>query len=228
MKSNYKRILPAYAYLPIILVICTNFLAFYGTRIFSAGLVHYDFSLPVDTRIPFVPAFISVYIFAYIQWIISYILIARESQPLCYRLLSGELIAKVLCLIIFLVFPTTMARPEVTGTDIWSRLVRLIYDLDTPDNLFPSIHVLESWLCFRAALQLKKPGRWYSWASLIVTLFVIASVLLVKQHLAVDIVGGIAVMEIGQLIAKKTNAGRLLERLQARLVRTPVDAGEVQ
>ena len=226
MNKKQRRLFPAYALFPVSLVILINFLTFYGTRLISSGFTHYDLALSLDGRLPFVPFFIFFYILAYIQWVASYIFIAREGQTFCYRTVAADLIAKLCCAVIFLVLPTSMARPEVTGTDIWSRLVSLIYALDTPDNLFPSIHVVESWLCLRAAFRMKKPGRWYRPVSLVVTLLVFLSVLLVKQHLVLDVAGGILVMEIGLFLAEKLRAERFFERLQSRFFKKSAGAEE--
>ncbi len=226
MKKNCPFRIPSYGVLPILLVILFNALAFNVTRLVSTDLLHHNMSLPIDARLPFVPCFILFYVLAFLQWILSYILIAREEEAFCCRVIAGELIAKLLCAAVFILLPTTMARPEVTGTDFFSWAVSLIYRLDSPDNLFPSIHVLESWLCFRAALQLKKPGRWYRWVSLALTLLVFASVLLIKQHVVVDIAGGILVMELGQLLSRITGAGRLLQSLSRRFLRKFSKAGD--
>ena len=97
--------------------------------------------------------------------------------------------------------PTTLARPEVIGTDLCSRLVRLIYTFDPPVNLFPSIHCLESWCCIRASFLLKKSNRTYQTATLIMSLGVFASTLFIKQHVIADVFGGIVVFEAGFRLA---------------------------
>ena len=123
------------------------------------------------------------------------------------------MLAKLMCMVIFLVFPTTMQRANVTGNDFCSQLVQLIYATDRPDNLFPSIHCLESWLCFRGALRVKKVGRLYAPLSFVFALLVFASVVLVKQHVAIDIIGGVAVAELGLLLSNKTGVYRIFYRL---------------
>ena len=102
-------------------------------------------------------------------------------------------------MIIFLMIPTTMTRPDIIGTDLFSLLVRSLYVMDTPDNLFPSFHVLESYMLLRTLPLLKKAPKWYRMLTPIVSPLVIISILFVKQHLIVDILGGIAVCEFGLL-----------------------------
>lgn len=132
---------------------------------------------------------------------------------MCYRLIAGEQIAKLLCLVIFLVMPTCMERPEVSGTDIFSQLTRFIYWADTPDNLFPSIHCLENWVLFRGALRCRKVGKRYKAGYFLFTLMVFASTLLVKQHLIADVFGGIIVGELGLWLADRLRAWRVFKHL---------------
>lgn len=205
--------------MPLLAALALNCAVFWLTRPFTAGAVHYDLSTGLDARIPFVPAFILIYVLAYVQWVLGYILIVRDSEALCYRVLAGEMLSKLVCCVLFLALPTAMARPEVTGTDVFSRLTGLIYALDSPDNLFPSIHCLESWLCFRGAIGAKSLSPAYKLGSLVFTLLVFASVVLVKQHLAVDILAGVLTAELGQLLAPVLHADALLARVNRRFLK---------
>lgn len=212
LKGKLSEIVPRYARLPLISALILNMLTFFGTRPFTQGLAHHNMATAADAAIPFVPAFIFIYILAYFQWVAGYILIARESRELCFRFISGEMISKLMCLGFFVLFPTTMTRPDVTGSGLAASLTRFIYSTDSPDNLFPSIHCLESWLCFRGAVKLRRVGGWYKYASFVFTLLVFASTILVKQHCLVDVLGGVAVAELGQLIAGAARAERVFER----------------
>ena len=146
---------------------------------------------PLDTALPFLAPFVLFYVLAFVQWGLNYLLIARDSKELCYRFAFGNIIAKLICLFFFVFLPTTLTRPEVTGTDLCSRLVRLI----------PSIHCLESWCCIRASFLLKKSNRTYQTATLIMSLGVFASTLFIKQHVIADVFGGIVVFEAGFRLA---------------------------
>lgn len=212
-KNRSSGLLPRYAWVPIALALVFNCFVYFILRLFVRGAVHYDLSIPLDRAIPFVPAFIVVYVLAFLQWAVGYIIICRDSKELCYRVMAGEMISKFICALFFVFLPTAMTRPEVTGSGVFEKLTRLIYFLDTPDNLFPSLHCMESWLCFRCALEAKKPSPVYKYGSLVFTLLVFASTLLVKQHLVLDIPAAVAVAELGQLISRRAGAGRCLERL---------------
>ena len=213
-------IVPAYARIPLALLVIINLIVYEGTQFLMLHAKHWELALPLDGRIPFRPAWMVIYILAYLQWAVGYVMIARESRERCYRVFMGEIIAKFICGLFFIVMPTRIERPSVEGSGFIAWFTRLVFSADLPGNLFPSIHCLESWFCFRGAIGMKRASRWYAPAMLALTLLVFASTLLVKQHVLVDIPAGILVAELGLLLSTKLRAGRLLDRLEdARLRR---------
>ena len=219
LKQKFDVFVPPYSRLPMISMVLVHSLAYYATKPISQKLTHYDISLPIDAAIPFIPAFSVIYVLAYIQWVAGYILITRDSRELCRRVVTGEIISKLICMALFLLYPTTMARAEIVSDGPFDTLVRYIYRMDAAENFFPSIHCLESWVCFRGAMWMKKTGRWYRYFSLLFSLLVFASTVLIKQHAAVDIIGGILTAEIGQQIARRIElkgwGNRLFKRDQS-------------
>lgn len=212
-KEKLNKLIPSYAYIPIILLLLATCLAFYATRPFNKSYYHYDLTTVADDIMPFTPFFIIFYILAFAQWFFVYLATAKHSRSLCYEIFSSEITAKIIGAIFFLVLPTTIARPEITGNDVFSQLTSFIYSADTPDNLFPSFHCLDSWICFRAWLKMKKfqdkpaVARTVNVLHLLFTLAVFVSTVFVKQHFFIDIIGGVAVAEIGLLFGwlfKKT------------------------
>ena len=202
-KNIFLRIIPLYGWICLILMATLNIITFIGTRFVNKNFVHYDFTLSIDNAIPFIKEFIVVYIiFAYLQWIYGYYLSAKTDKPECIRIFSAEIIAKLICLICFMVIPTTMQRADVQGTDFFSKSVKIVYGIDSADNLFPSIHCLESYLLARTLPLLKKAPRWYKIITWPVSILVFASVLFVKQHVIVDVVSAIAAVEIGLFLSK--------------------------
>ena len=198
-----KKILPGYAYIPLIASVLLNILVYSGNRFITVNMYHFDFSILPDSKIPFVAPMIIFYILSYFTWIIGFIIIARESREVCYEIMSAEQFAKLLCLVCYLSIPTTMVRADITGNGPFEWLTKLIYTADRPDNLFPSIHCLESWMCFKGALRCRKVGRYYKIFMFIFALLVFASTVFVKQHVLVDILGGIAVVEISLFLTRK-------------------------
>ncbi|MBR6501977.1 MAG: phosphatase PAP2 family protein [Clostridia bacterium] len=206
MMKNYVKklynLIPRYGWIMLICFLSFNMLTYYGARLFIMDAYKYDLTIALDKIIPLRTEWIIIYVLSYLQWAVGLILAARERKGLCYHVLGGEIIAKFFCLICFLLFPATIVRPEITGTAPWDYLTRIIYSIDTPDCLCPSLHCLESYVCFRAATLSEKMPRWYAWVMGIFTLLVFASTVLVKQHFVVDIFAGVAVGEIGLQIAR--------------------------
>lgn len=175
---------------------------YFATRPFTENLVHHNISNKYDDMIPFVPFFITFYLLAFAQWIIGYVVIARENRQTCYRVAIAESTAKIICFLFFVLYPTTMVRPEIAGNGIFESLTQWIYDIDAPNNLFPSIHCLESFFVFRGAIGVKKVPKWYIFFMFGFSVCVFASTVLVKQHILLDIVGAIAAGEIGFLVSR--------------------------
>ena len=203
MKEKIKKIIPGYAIVPLTTAVAVNMIIYFGTSSLRGYLHFHSLGSPLDDRLPFCAPFVLFYVLAYVQWIANYLLIAREGKAFCYHFIYGDVISKLFCLVFFLFFPTTLVRPAVTGHSICDQLVRLVYQIDAPVNLFPSIHCLESWCCIHAALRMKKTPRWYLPITIMMSFCVFASTLLVKQHVFVDIFGGILVFEAGYYLARK-------------------------
>ena len=93
-----------------------------------------------------------------------------------------------------------MARPDNVGTGFFGWAVSLMYKFDPADNLFPSIHCLESYVLCRTMFWMKGVPKWYKMINIPVTILVFASTVLLKQHVVVDLVSAVAVVEIGILV----------------------------
>lgn len=188
---------------------------YYGSRLFTLHRQHHNLEIPLDQKIPFVPAAIIPYVMAYAQWALGYIVIARDSKETCDEVLSAELVAKAITFAIFMAFPTTMTRPKVTGNSLIEQIIKTIYVVDMPRQLFPSLHCLESYLVWRGISRMKKkPPKAYTAAMGAMTGAIVASTVLVKQHTVVDIAGGIALAEFGLFCSKHGHTGIIFDKIR--------------
>ncbi len=203
-----KKLIPDYAVMPIASMLILNAVVFWGTRLITDNMTHYDLSGVMDYHIPFVPVFIIPYLLAFVQWIVGYIVIARQGKDYCERVMGGEMISKLFVGAIFLLYPTMMLRGEVTGSDVFSQAVALLYRMDAPTNLFPSIHCLESYICMKSALEMKDVGNRYRFAMVIMSILVFMSTVFIKQHVILDFFGAVIVAEAGRLIMDFLHANR--------------------
>ena len=220
MRERLERILPFYGIIPIAVCLIFNVLVYNGNRLLTADRVHFDLSIPViDQNIPFWRWMIVFYVLSYVFWAFGFIVIARENRKFCYDMFAGELIGKFFCLVFFLALPTMMPDwPSGTFAieNVFDWLTQFIYDLDEPNNLFPSIHCSESWVCLRGILKSKKVCKPLQIASVVMTVGIFASTVLVKQHVFIDILGGVAVAEAGLFLGRKLRAGRLFEKIELK------------
>jgi len=203
MLKFIRKIIPDYAHLPLISCAITQVLAYIVTKyIHIADFV--DISLPLDHRIPLRAGWVVIYILSYVYWAVGYVAIARVSRDKCRKLIVADIVCKVVCALFFIFMPVTIDRPEITGNGIFDMLMRLIYTLDTPENLFPSMHCLFSWLVARELMDIKEYGLWVKAAAVVVSILVFISTLFTRQHYIMDIAGGVAAAELGILVARLT------------------------
>lgn len=150
----------------------------------------------IDDRIPYV----SWFVLSYVAWMpilyMAFIYMGLTDRSLYWRTIIVYNAAITVANIIFMIFPTSMPRPEISGNDLFTWLVQFIYTNDNPVNCFPSIHCLTSYLLLITMNRHKLFS--IGLRTLLSALFwsIIASTVFIKQHGLVDVIGGIALAEI--------------------------------
>ena len=178
-----------------------NQLVYWGGAALAETRHHYQFSTALDRAIPLIPWTVCIYFGCYAFWALHYCLCA--AVPLrARRFFTADFIAKGVCFVFFVGLPTTMARPAVQGLNVWESLVRALYILDAPVNLFPSIHCLNSWLCWASARDIPAFSRGYKAFALCAAVAVCVSTLTLRQHVLLDEAGGILLAEVCWRLAK--------------------------
>ena len=198
---HIRHLIPSYAAFPLFFALLWNQAVYYGARIATASFPHYDLTTYFDRLIPVVPFFTSIYFLAFPFWAAGYILSVRISRDQAMTLLCGDFLSKGVCLVFFLLFPTTNTRPEIAGRGIWEALLLWLYQTDSPDNLFPSIHCLVSWLCFAGIRRQPTIPLPCQAATLFMALLVFLSTLFTRQHVIADVLGAIVIGEACYRIA---------------------------
>lgn len=224
-RRTLRRVIPAYASFPLLLTGLMNLFAYQGAKLvqllFSSQEM-LDMTGALDRRFPFAPVWVLAYVGTFVFWFYQYTTVARESPEKAYRLATADAVAKLICLFFFIFLPTTNARPTVEGSGFVPWLMRLIYALDTPTNLFPSIHCFVAWLGTRFMYECRLPKHRVLTGVLctVGTLLVFLSTLFTKQHVLWDVVSGVAVAEIGYWVARLTPLPTLVSRLNDRFMKT--------
>ena len=183
-------------------------LVYCGTRLFLPHLPVYRLDLALDAAIPFIPEWVIVYCLAFVSWAVSAVIILAQGKERAYRFAAAYIVALVLSGVIFLAWPLTMDRPEIVGGGLLRDMLRGIYQVDQPNNLFPSLHVVASYFCWRGLWGCPRIPKWFKAFNFVFLLLVCLSVLFVKQHLSIDIPSGIVVGETAFQIAGRMTFGR--------------------
>ncbi|MBQ8950328.1 MAG: phosphatase PAP2 family protein [Eubacterium sp.] len=193
-----------------------HLMTYFGTRIFTKELYHYDMTTKIDNYIPVLPWTIIIYWGCYLYWLINYLLGFTQDEMEARHFILADLFAKVVCFFCFVCIPTTNVRPIVMNTDIFNRGLLFLYKLDSADNLFPSIHCLTSCFSIIAIRRQSSVPKWYKVLSFIITLFVFVSVLTLKQHVIADVIGAIVLAEFSYWITGlKKNRATVMQKKPA-------------
>ncbi len=148
----------------------------------------------IDDKIPF-----SVYaIIPYSTWfflliIVPYILYKKDKNSLSKYIVSYILMV-IIADITYIIYPTTLIRPEVTGTNIIELIARLVFWVDTPVlNCFPSMHCAVSMLWLLYVLVSKETSRTEKIIIPILCIIIMISTLFIKQHVFIDLISGVII-----------------------------------
>lgn len=176
-------------------------MAFFIAGYFGVGLRvdpanAHDFGTALDRRIPFVAA--SVWVYLWVFPASFFPLFVVRCPRLFRRTLIAYAIAIAASLIVFATFPVTSIalranRAALDVTRLSPQAVALLYRLDPPVNLFPSLHLS---IAVLAALSAWKARRAYGAAACVGVALIGVSICTVKQHFVLDGLGGAALAAV--------------------------------
>lgn len=175
----------------------------------------------LDEVIPFCETFIIPYIlwFPYVGG--CFIWLMRRGwddyKKLCLMVFSGLTI----CLAIYYVFPTGLnlrlaQNPHETG--VLYNMVRLLRAIDTPTNVCPSIHVMNTVMIFQAICSLDQLKYRKVTISLhfVMMVLICASTVLLDQHSVIDVVCGVMMSFVLHGLVYKVEWKEALEDRRAK------------
>lgn len=193
---------PSFAHLKYLLVWPCFFLLFVLTEKFipadACRVVH----SPVDDIIPFNELFIIPYVFWYVLIFISLVYFGFYDPQSLKKLMQFIFVTMIICMAVYVVYPTRQElRPESFARDnIFTRLVGLIYSVDTNTGVCPSLHVAWSLGMASAWTKSRPASRLWKCFVVIVAVLICASVVFVKQHSVVDIWAALPVALLAEIL----------------------------
>ncbi len=192
--------------------------AYWGSRLITQSFTHYDMTTAFDQRTPFLPWTVLIYFACYVFWIVNIAVCVWQDAKERNRFFCADAMGKIVALILFIAIPTTNIRPEISDSQtVGNVLMRFLYRADPADNLFPSIHCFDSWLCWIGIRKRKNTPLVYRIFTLLFAVAICLSTLTTKQHVIVDVFAGIFLAELAYFLSGipklYTTYGKMLSKL---------------
>lgn len=145
----------------------------------------------IDSKIPFNMWFIIPYCIWYLLiFLIPYYLYKKDKDVFTKYFIS-YVFCTVIANIIFIIYPTYVDRPVVSGTSILELMTRIVFWVDTPaQNCFPSLHCAVSMLFILYMFECKKCPLYLKILTLIISILIMIATLCTKQHVFIDLLSG--------------------------------------
>ena len=164
------------------------------------GPNHIFLQTPLDRALPVVPIFAIPYV-SLILYIGVSLIAFLLSRVRVYRSAALTMIIVWFISYAFYFFlQSYIARPQITGTDPFSGLIRSIYASDQPYNDFPSLHTSLSTII---AIHWWRVDRRIGVAAAIWMALIVASTVLVKQHYVADVAGGLVLAGVTSVLVMR-------------------------
>lgn len=180
---------------------------------------YHEVRMALDSYIPFHELFVLPYLFwfGFVAAVVLYFFFTnrRDFYRICIFLFVGMSISLLICTL----WPNGQnLRPDLSGLgrdNILIRLVDFIYATDTPTNVCPSIHVLNSVGCCIAIYHSSslKQKHLLRFSTLVLTVLICASTLFLKQHSCFDLICALLLSLLMYWLAYLPKFNRIPEEL---------------
>ncbi|MDB4866761.1 MAG: phosphatase family protein [Cohnella sp.] len=201
-------------YSPLALMLVFPFLGMMYQWTNRADQDVYSLLTAYDQAIPFIKYFALPYVVWILYIYVCLLYFFKKDLSVYYRALLTYIVCTLTCYAIYSVFQTTVPRPDLTGDDPFTWLVNYIYDRDQPFNCFPSIHCFSSYMMMRLVWTSSFRNKWNVTLITGMSTLIILSTLFMKQHVILDALAGILLVETSMAIM-------LLVELYVRESRSP-------
>lgn len=151
-----------------------------------------NLKMPLDDMIPFIKELIVVYHMYMPMILLTAILVFVYDKKNYKRFIITLFVAQTLSYVIYMTYQTYVPRYDISllGEDIFSKLVKMTYNVDNTYSGLPSMHVANMLLSsiFLSKVNIGKRKKYL----LIAYMTLIgATTVLVKQHVIIDVPAGV-------------------------------------
>lgn len=175
----------------------------------SVGLVYFSSDLlqgqgvilpetVIDRAIAYSDAAIWLYLSFFILIPYTYLVVSPARVRWLARAMA---VSALVCGVVFLLYPTTLAYPPVGDGMGWStQVLRMLQTMDSTQNCLPSLHGALTLLCAWALFERDRPIR--SALAVLLTLGICYAIIALRRHVSIDLGAGLLVGMAGGALAK--------------------------
>jgi len=175
----------------------------------SVGLVYFSSDLlqgqgvilpetVIDRAIAYSDAAIWLYLSFFILIPYTYLVVSPARVRWLARAMA---VSALVCGVVFLLYPTTLAYPPVGNGMGWStQVLRVLQTMDSTQNCLPSLHGALTLLCAWALFERERPIR--SALAVLLTLGICYAIIALRRHVSIDLGAGLLVGLAGGALAK--------------------------
>ena len=151
----------------------------------------------LDDQIPFCEYFVIPYLlwFGYVAAAVFYFALIQKNVREYWQFFLSMGTGLALFLLISWIYPNGQNLRPVLPADgnIFTEMVRYLYQIDTPNNVLPSMHVFTSMAVATALDRCRSLKKYWIFrkTSWVLTILIILSTMFLKQHSAIDAFAGI-------------------------------------
>ena len=190
----------------VILIYSILYIALFGYLEQRNVRVYHVVHTVFDDAIPFCEFFVVPYLlwFPYMIGAVLYFVFVNKNKHEYYQLVCNMMMGMTVFLIVSYVYPNVQhLRPAVFPREnIFTEIVRWLYRTDTPTNILPSIHVFNSLAVHMSLTNCEslRDRKRIRYGSLVLTILIIMSTMLLKQHSVIDVCMGATLALFGYLL----------------------------
>lgn len=175
----------------------------------SVGLVYFSSDLlqgqgvllpetALDRAIAYTDAAIWLYLSFFV--LIPYAYLAADAARVRW-LARAMALSALMCGVVFLLYPTTLAYPPVGEGGAWStQALRLLQAADSAQNCLPSLHGALTLLCVWALCD--RRHRLRSALAVVLGVAICYAIIALRRHVSIDLAAGLFVGVAGGMLAR--------------------------
>ena len=179
---------PQFSHLKLLLGWVGYFILYVLTeKLIPAENCHVIYS-PLDDRIPFCEVFVLFYVGWYLLIVISLLYFLLYNVESFKKLQTFIILTQIIAMVVYILYPSRQElRPaEFPRDNFLTRIVALLYSIDTNTGVLPSLHVAYSLAIASVWTKERSVSLWWKLFVVVDVILICLSTCFIKQHSVLD------------------------------------------